>query len=77
MRVTGAARCWSTRDGGDRVTRNVYLGIVVGVFVGGGVRTPEAVRAARDAGADYVVVGTLLEEHGPKLVRGLAHAART
>ena len=47
------------------------------LFVGGGVRTPEGVRAARDAGADYVVVGTLFEEHGPKLVSGLAHAART
>lgn len=47
------------------------------LFVGGGVRTPGEVRAARDAGADYVVVGTLLEEQGPKLVSGLAHAART
>lgn len=47
------------------------------LFVGGGIRTPEAVRVARDAGADFVVVGTLFEERGPKLVSGLAHAARS
>lgn len=46
------------------------------LFVGGGIRTPEGVRTARDAGADYVVVGTLFEELGPRLVSGLAHAAR-
>lgn len=46
------------------------------LFVGGGVRSPAAVRAARDAGADFVVVGTLLEESGARAVRALAHAAR-
>jgi putative glycerol-1-phosphate prenyltransferase len=46
------------------------------LFVGGGIRTPEGVRIARDAGADFVVVGTLFEEQGPRLVSGLAHAAR-
>ena len=47
------------------------------LFVGGGIRTPEGVRLARDSGADFVVVGTLFEEHGPRLVPGLAHAARS
>ena len=46
------------------------------LFVGGGVRTPDAVRAARDAGADFVVVGTLVERHGAPAVRDLALAAR-
>jgi putative glycerol-1-phosphate prenyltransferase len=46
------------------------------LFVGGGIRTLEAVRVARDAGADFVVVGTLFEEQGPRLVSALAHAAR-
>jgi heptaprenylglyceryl phosphate synthase len=46
------------------------------LFVGGGLREPAAVRAARDAGADYVVVGTLLEREGPRAVRELALAAR-
>jgi putative glycerol-1-phosphate prenyltransferase len=46
------------------------------LFVGGGVRTPDAVRAARDAGADFVVVGTLVERNGAPAVRELALAAR-
>ena len=45
------------------------------LFVGGGVRTADAVRAARDAGADFVVVGTLLERQGAPAVRELALAA--
>ncbi len=32
------------------------------LFVGGGIRTPQQVRAARAAGADFVVVGTAVEE---------------
>ncbi|HXF94541.1 MAG TPA: geranylgeranylglyceryl/heptaprenylglyceryl phosphate synthase, partial [Gemmatimonadales bacterium] len=31
------------------------------LFVGGGIRTPAEARAAREAGADFVVVGTALE----------------
>lgn len=46
------------------------------LFVGGGIRTCEGVRIARDAGADFVVVGTLFEEQGPRLVSALAHAAQ-
>src|SRR5207248_740542 len=34
------------------------------LFVGGGIRSPEQARAARRAGADFVVVGTALEERG-------------
>jgi phosphoglycerol geranylgeranyltransferase len=33
----------------------------VPLIVGGGIRTPEAARAAREAGADAVVTGTFLE----------------
>ncbi len=47
------------------------------LFVGGGIRTPEQVRAARAAGADFVVVGTAVEEGapgGPDLA-GLVRAA--
>ena len=47
------------------------------LFVGGGIRHADGVRAARDAGADYVVVGTLFERAGPRDVRELALAART
>ena len=45
------------------------------LFVGGGIRTADAVRQARDAGADLVVVGTLLEQSGSREVRALAAAA--
>jgi len=47
------------------------------LFVGGGIRTPQQVRAARAAGADFVVVGTAVEEGapgGPDLA-GLVRAA--
>ena len=55
-----------------RAARSSASGIL---FVGGGVRDAKAVRAARDAGADFVVVGTLLEREGSRAVRELAHAA--
>ena len=32
------------------------------LFVGGGIRTPAQARAARQAGADFVVIGTVMEE---------------
>jgi len=34
------------------------------LLVGGGIQTPDAARAAREAGADFVVVGTALEGDG-------------
>jgi len=38
------------------------------LFVGGGIKSPAQVRAARAAGADFVVVGTALEERGASAV---------
>jgi heptaprenylglyceryl phosphate synthase len=35
------------------------------LFVGGGIRTPAQARAARQAGADFIVIGTVVEE-GPQ-----------
>jgi geranylgeranylglyceryl phosphate synthase family protein len=46
------------------------------LFVGGGVTTPAAARNAREAGADYVVVGTLFERDPAAAVQALAMAAR-
>ncbi|MEJ7810864.1 MAG: geranylgeranylglyceryl/heptaprenylglyceryl phosphate synthase [Gemmatimonadaceae bacterium] len=46
------------------------------LLVGGGVRGPDAVRAARDAGADIVVVGSRIEQSGADAVHELAAAAR-
>lgn len=45
------------------------------LFVGGGVQLADQVRAARDAGADYVVVGTFVERAGAPAVAALARAA--
>ena len=46
------------------------------LFVGGGVREPDSIRGARDAGADLVVVGTIFEREGAQRVREFAMAAR-
>ena len=32
------------------------------LIVGGGIRSPEQMKAAADAGADYIVTGTITEE---------------
>lgn len=39
------------------------------LIVGGGIRTPEAMRAAYEAGADIVVIGNHLEAHPDELIR--------
>jgi putative glycerol-1-phosphate prenyltransferase len=44
------------------------------LFVGGGIRTPEQVRAALDAGADFTVVGNAIESGGEGRVAALAAA---
>jgi len=41
--------------------RKYYPGILI---VGGGVRTPEAASAISKAGADFIVIGNMLEEDG-------------
>ena len=46
------------------------------LFVGGGVRDASTARALRDAGADYVVVGTLFEQEPATAVHPLAAASR-
>jgi len=57
------------------VIRAVKERVNLPLFVGGGMRTPEQVRAARDAGADFVVVGNVIEATGHHTVRSLAAAA--
>lgn len=46
------------------------------LLVGGGISDADAVRTARSAGADYVVVGSLFEREHERMVRDLALAAR-
>jgi len=45
------------------------------IFVGGGIRSPEQAAAARQSGADYVVVGTAFEEAGTGGIGAFAAAA--
>ena len=68
---SGASRPVS--DAAIRAARDAATGPLI---VGGGVRDPDAVRRARDAGADLVVVGTLFERQSARAVHALAHAAR-
>lgn len=46
------------------------------LFVGGGIRSADMVRAARGSGADYVVVGTHFERNATTAVREFVLAAR-
>ena len=51
----------------------------VPMFVGGGIRTPDAVAAARSAGADFVVIGNALEGEpvdSARTLDGFVRAAR-
>ena len=56
-----------------RAARAATAGLLI---VGGGITDGDGVRAARDAGADVVVVGSLFERDGPRRMRDLAVAAR-
>ena len=58
------------------VIRAVRERVKLPLFVGGGIREPQQARAAREAGADFVVVGNVVEESGPEAVRAFAAAAQ-
>jgi phosphoglycerol geranylgeranyltransferase len=51
------------------IVRAVRRAVALPLIVGGGLRTPEAARAAREAGADFVVIGTAVEQDGPCRLR--------
>lgn len=48
----------------------------VPLFVGGGIRNPETAAAARSAGADFVVIGTALEQEGGHTLAAFVQAVR-
>ena len=58
------------------IIRAVRDRVALPLFVGGGMRTPAQVRAARDAGADFIVVGNAIEAAGPDCVKAFVAAAR-
>ena len=46
------------------------------LFVGGGIRSPDEAAAARAAGADFVVIGTVLEQGGAHSLASFVRAVR-
>ena len=58
------------------IIRAVRDRVALPLFVGGGMRTPAQVRAAHDAGADFIVVGNAIEADGPDAVKAFVAAAR-
>jgi len=58
------------------VVRAVRRAVALPLLVGGGLRTAQQVCDARRAGADFVVVGSAIENGGAARVRELAAAAR-
>jgi phosphoglycerol geranylgeranyltransferase len=60
----------------QKLIKEVKDNISVPLFVGGGMRTPEHVKAACDAGADIVVVGNAIEKD-PSLIAKLVAAVKS
>jgi len=58
------------------VIEAVRCAVPLPLLVGGGLRTAEQVCEARRAGADFVVVGSAIEDGGPGRIRELVTAAR-
>ncbi len=58
------------------VIRAVREAVPLPLFVGGGMRTPEQVCDAKTAGADFVVVGTAIEDGGAGAMRELVAALK-
>lgn len=64
----------ASRPVAPALIRAVRAAVTLPVFVGGGIRAPEQVRAALEAGADFVVVGNAIEAGGAGAVSALARA---
>ena len=61
----------------DGVVETVKMNIDVPLIVGGGIRTPEAAAAAREAGADIIVTGTFVEQcSDDTLLKAVVKAAK-
>ena len=58
------------------VIRAVRQAVPLPLFVGGGMRTPEQVCDAKTAGADFIVVGSAIEDGGAGRMRELVAALK-
>ena len=54
------------------IIREVRKNTSIPLIVGGGIRTPEAMQAAYNAGADIVVIGNHFESHPEELQKFLS-----
>lgn len=61
---------------GPAIIRAVRERVSLPIFVGGGMRSPEQVCLAREAGADFIVVGNVIEDDGAGALQALVRAAR-
>ena len=57
----------------SEIIKAVRAKTFVTLIVGGGIRTPEAMKAAYDAGADVVVIGNHFESHPEELAKFCPH----
>jgi heptaprenylglyceryl phosphate synthase len=60
----------------QKLITEVKENISIPLFIGGGMRTPDQVKAACDAGADIVVVGNAIEKD-PSLIAQLVAAVKS
>ena len=60
----------------EKLIREVKDSISVPLFIGGGMRTPESVKAACQAGADIIVVGNAIEKD-PSIIVKLVEAVKS
>ena len=58
------------------LTRAVRQAVSLPLFVGGGMKTPEQVRDAATAGADFIVVGSAIEDGGAGALHELVAALK-
>ena len=56
--------------------RAVRQAVSLPLFVGGGMKTPEQVRDAATAGADFIVVGSAIEDGGAGALHELVAALK-
>jgi len=62
----------------DEMIRGIAQYTSIPMIVGGGIRTPEVARRKVEAGASFIVTGTILEDkHNHSLIRGFADAVHT
>lgn len=63
--------------GGPELIRAVKDAISIPLIVGGGIRTPEAAKAVKMAGANGIVTGNIIEDGNPELMKEIIKAVHS